>query len=77
MEAQDITTYLKPLASHIEGFEEVDFNELLPKLAPLIHVVCLIWSNSQYYNTAPRIIVLLQEICNSLIDQVNTWYYDS
>ncbi|XP_071797739.1 dynein beta chain, ciliary isoform X1 [Asterias amurensis] len=68
-EAQDITTYLKPLASHIEGFEEVDFNELLPKLGPLMHVVCLIWSNSQYYNTAPRIIVLLQEICNSLIDQ--------
>ncbi|XP_071954573.1 dynein beta chain, ciliary-like [Antedon mediterranea] len=72
-EAQDITTHLKPLLRHIDGFEEVDFPELPERLPALMHTICLIWSHSEYYNTPPRIIVLFQELCNSLINQCRNY----
>jgi dynein heavy chain len=33
-----------------------------------MHCVCLVYANSTYYNSPARIIVLLQETCNLLID---------
>ncbi|XP_072167681.1 dynein beta chain, ciliary [Diadema setosum] len=72
-EAQDINTYLKPLIYHVDSMDEVEFPDLMPRLAPLMHTICLIWSHSNYYNKAPRIIVLLQEICNLLIEQCRTF----
>lgn len=70
-EAQDINTYLKPLRHHIEDFEQAEFDESIPMLAPMIHTVCLIWANSTFYNTPARIIILLQEICNMIIEIVS------
>uniref|UniRef100_H2ZKA8 AAA+ ATPase domain-containing protein n=1 Tax=Ciona savignyi TaxID=51511 RepID=H2ZKA8_CIOSA len=67
-EARDIQMYLKPLRSFLDDFEQVDFTEAIPKLAPLMHIVCLIWSQSKCYNTPVRIIVLLREMCNFLIE---------
>nr|P39057.1 RecName: Full=Dynein beta chain, ciliary [Heliocidaris crassispina]BAA00827.1 dynein beta-heavy chain [Heliocidaris crassispina] len=72
-EAQDINIHLKPLVYQIESMDELEFSDLTPRLAPILHTVCLIWSNSDYYNTAPRVIVLLQEICNLLIDLCRTF----
>lgn len=48
----------------------VEFSEVKPFLVPLLHVVCLIWVTSKHYNVPVRIVVLLQEICNLLIQQV-------
>ncbi|EFA11309.2 dynein beta chain, ciliary [Tribolium castaneum] len=67
-EAKDICLYLKPLKKHIALVEETDFSECIPVLAPLMHVVCLIWSNSKYYDQV-KIIVLLKQICNLLIQE--------
>ncbi|XP_077979817.1 dynein beta chain, ciliary-like [Glandiceps talaboti] len=67
-EAQDISLHLKPFQRHLEDLEAVDLTEVAPLLPSLMHVVCLIWAHSQYYNTPARIIVLLQEICNQLIE---------
>ncbi|XP_074871093.1 dynein axonemal heavy chain 9 [Carettochelys insculpta] len=68
-EAQDVYLHLTPLQRHLESLENVEFNEVKPLISPLLHVVCLIWATSKYYNTPARIIVLLQEINNLLIQQ--------
>lgn len=39
-----------------------------------MHVISLIWSNSKYYCTPPRIIVFLREFCNFLIEIVSREY---
>ncbi|KAJ9585775.1 hypothetical protein L9F63_002412, partial [Diploptera punctata] len=68
-EAKDIVLYLKPLLRHFAALEETDFAEITPCLRPLMHVVCLVWANSQYYCSSSKIIVLLRQICNLLIKQ--------
>ncbi|KAM6343872.1 dynein axonemal heavy chain 9 isoform 1-T1 [Alca torda] len=68
-EAQDIHLHLTPLKRHLEDIERVKFSKVKPFLAPLLHVVCLIWVTSKHYNMPVRIVVLLQEICNLLIQQ--------
>ncbi|XP_069510616.1 dynein axonemal heavy chain 9 [Ambystoma mexicanum] len=68
-EAQDINLHLKPLQRHFEDVENAEFNEVKPLIDPLLHVVGLVWANSRFYNTPARIIVLLQELCNLLIQQ--------
>lgn len=74
-EARDINMYLRPIRHQFEDFEQAEFDECEPYLAPLMHTVCLIWTHSQYYNTPARIIVLLQEMCNMIINQVLLWLY--
>ena len=69
-EAKNICLYLKPLKKHIALLEETDFSECIPVLAPLMHVVCLIWCNSKCYDQV-KIIVLLKQICNLLIQEVS------
>ena len=59
-----------PLKCHLEDIERVEFSEVKPFLVPLLHVVCLIWVTSKHYNMPARIVVLLQEICNLLVQQV-------
>ncbi|NWQ82098.1 DYH9 protein, partial [Columbina picui] len=68
-EAQDIRLHLMPLKRCLENIERVEFSEVKPFLLPLLHVVCLIWVTSKHYNMPVRIVVLLQEICNLLIQQ--------
>lgn len=41
-----------------------------PRLRPLLHVVCLIWATCESYRCPGRLTVLLQELCNLLIQQV-------
>lgn len=69
-EAQDVRLHLMPLKCRLEDIERVEFSEVKPFLLPLLHVVCLIWVTSKHYNMPVRIVVLLQEICNLLIEQV-------
>ncbi|XP_054565087.1 dynein axonemal heavy chain 9 [Eptesicus fuscus] len=73
MEAKDIHTHLKPLRRHLEALEAVEFPELKPRLRPLLHVVCLIWATCKSYCSPGRLTVLLQEICNLLIQQASDY----
>ncbi|XP_027547622.1 dynein heavy chain 9, axonemal [Neopelma chrysocephalum] len=68
-EAQDIHLHLTPLQDPLEDIEAVEFSKVKPFLVTLLHMVCWIWVTSKHYNVAVRIIVLLQEICNLLIQQ--------
>ena len=70
-EAQDINMYLKPMRHHFEDYEQAEFDESKKLLAPMMNALCLVWANSEYYNTPARIIVLLQEICNMIINMVS------
>lgn len=71
-EAKDICTYLRPLQRLFEDMENVELPEVRGQISPLMHTLCLVWVNSRYFNTPSRIIVLLQETCNLLIQQVSS-----
>lgn len=34
---------------------------------PIMHGILLIWKHSKHYNTPPRLVVLIREICNAII----------
>ncbi|XP_041830036.1 dynein heavy chain 9, axonemal-like isoform X1 [Melanotaenia boesemani] len=38
-----------------------------------MHTVCLVWTSSRHYNTPARLVVLLQETCNLLIQQARAY----
>nr|KAG5690881.1 hypothetical protein BaRGS_028913 [Batillaria attramentaria] len=65
--------FLKPLRHHFEDLEQAEFDECKPMLSPMFHSVCLVWANSKFYNTPARIIVLLQEICNMIIEMARNF----
>lgn len=69
-EAKDICTYLRPLQRLFEDMETAEFSDVRGQIGPLMHTVCLVWANSKYYSSPARLIVLLQETCNLLIQQV-------
>ncbi|KAK5608169.1 hypothetical protein CRENBAI_003200 [Crenichthys baileyi] len=69
LEAEDIDLYLRPLRRQISNIEERSFPQLEPLLPPLFHTLCLIWSHSHYYSTPQRMVVLLQEFCNLIIEK--------
>uniref|UniRef100_A0A3Q2GPF7 Dynein heavy chain 11, axonemal-like n=1 Tax=Cyprinodon variegatus TaxID=28743 RepID=A0A3Q2GPF7_CYPVA len=52
-----------------DNLEERSFPQVEPLLPPLFHTLCLIWKHSQYYCTPQRMVVLLQEFCNLLIEK--------
>nr|XP_018673081.1 dynein beta chain, ciliary [Ciona intestinalis] len=72
-EARDITTHLQALKGLVENMEQGNFPDVKPLLSASMHVIELIWKHSRYYCIAPRVIVLLQEISNMLIDQARTY----
>lgn len=44
---------------------------MIQQFPPLLHVIMLIWNHSKFYNVPGRVIVILQEICNEIIEQVS------
>jgi dynein heavy chain len=72
-EAQNIDIHLKPLSGYFESLETTEFDEVVPIFAPMFKTICLVWSNSKYYCRPARIIVLLQEINNSMIKRANEY----
>ena len=63
--------HLKPMRRQFEEMEECDFLELEQRLPAIYHLVCLIWSNSKYYQQPSRLVVLMQEISNLMIELVS------
>eukprot|EP00731_Ephydatia_muelleri_P037632 Em0524g1a len=72
-EARDISIHLKPLRRHIEEMEEGDFKELPQKMLPFFHCMCLVWANSKHYRQPSRLVVLLQEISNMMVQLTHTF----
>ena len=64
--------HLSPLRNLLEDFEQAEFDESKTRIDPIYHVVCLIWVTSKYYRSPEKIVVLLQEICNLVIESVRS-----
>lgn len=62
--------HLKPLRRQIETYEECDFLELEKRIPAFYHLICLIWANSTHYQQPSRLVVLMQEMSNFLIQLV-------
>ena len=72
-EARDNYRFLRPLRSEFEAIQprtSVDFNELANSgvFRRLFHFVYLLWTQSNYYNTPARLVILIREMCNDLIE---------
>lgn len=44
------------------------FDTIHEDFLPIMHTILLIWRNSKYYKTPSRLVVLIREICNAIID---------
>ncbi|XP_041102237.1 dynein heavy chain 11, axonemal-like [Polyodon spathula] len=69
VEAQDVELHLRPLHRYVGLLLEEEFPQTQTLIPPLFHTICLIWTHSKFYSFPARIVVLLQEFCNVLIDQ--------
>ncbi|TGZ69565.1 hypothetical protein CRM22_003672 [Opisthorchis felineus] len=72
-EAQDIDAHLSVLRPYIEDMERADFDQLPQQIDPGFHLICMIWASSSGYRQPGRILVLLQELCNLIIDQCRNY----
>eukprot|EP00984_Skeletonema_dohrnii_P005277 scaffold1843_cov107-Skeletonema_dohrnii-CCMP3373.AAC.8 len=71
LEANDNVKHLRPLEKWINKLNEEDFGNLTTVFKPMLHILMLIWKHSKHYNTPNRLVVLVQEMCNSIIDQAH------
>ncbi|KAM5306863.1 dynein axonemal heavy chain 17 isoform 1-T1 [Glossophaga mutica] len=72
-EADDVVLYLTPLRILLEEMEQADFMVLPTFIAKALHTICFIWATSKHYNTPSRVIVILQEFCNQIIELTRTY----
>ena len=68
-EAKEIALYLSPLGKFFKTIEETDFAEAKPIMAVIIHVVGLAWAKTKYYQNSSKLIIMLKQICNLLIQE--------
>ncbi|XP_024875279.1 dynein beta chain, ciliary [Temnothorax curvispinosus] len=68
-EAKDISLYLTPLAKCFKSVEEIDFAEAKPLMATLVHSLGLAWANCKSYQSSSKLIIILRQICNLLIQE--------
>jgi dynein heavy chain, axonemal len=61
------------MVKHFTQLEEIDFSECKPLLKPMMHIVCMIWGRSLYYCHSAKLIVLLRQICNLIIQQAKRY----
>ena len=70
IEANDNTKYLRTLEEWFDTLAgSSDFSELTELFKPIMHIILLIWKNSKHYNSPTRLMVLMREMCNVLIQQ--------
>jgi dynein heavy chain len=73
-EANDINTYLKALRPQIEKMQSInEFVELAQIFPGLMKTILLIWKSSMHYNTPNRLTVIIQEICNDIVEAARTY----
>lgn len=67
LEAQDVSLWLQPLQRQTASFNSVQFSNAQELIAPLVHVLHLLWSNARFYRSTQRMSVLLRCMCNMLV----------
>nr|XP_049704637.1 dynein beta chain, ciliary-like [Helicoverpa armigera] len=69
VECRDIYVYQRPLTFHFETFEATEFTDAKHLIRPMIHCIGLLWGNSRYFCSVEKLIPLLREVCNLVIQQ--------
>ncbi|KAM9371463.1 dynein axonemal heavy chain 17 [Phaethornis superciliosus] len=72
-EAKDICLHLQPLQILLGEVEQVDYSELQPFLEETLCTVRLLATHCQHYSSPSRILVILQEIGNLLIEMTRAF----
>ena len=73
-EANDNYMYLRTLNEDFKNLKNSrDFAKLVDLFNPIMKVILLIWERSTYYNKPARLVVLIREICNQIIEQANLY----
>ncbi|XP_040845777.1 dynein heavy chain 17, axonemal isoform X2 [Ochotona curzoniae] len=72
-EADDIVLHLRPLQILLEEMEQADFTALPTFIAKVLDTIAFVWATSKHYNTPSRIIVILQEFSNQLIEMTRSY----
>jgi len=70
-EADSNYTYLLTISGLFEDLvgDFIEFPRLPELFQPIMHMIHLIWDHSSHYNTTPRLVVLIREICNAIISR--------
>ncbi|KAJ0006370.1 hypothetical protein NQD34_013643, partial [Periophthalmus magnuspinnatus] len=64
VQAQSNLSFLSILKEPCEELATLRPSQVLPKLQHIIHLIRVIWNNSQYYNTSERITGLFHKVCD-------------
>ena len=67
VEANDNAKFLHTLDPWFRKLDQSKWEELPELFIPMLHIILLVWKNSRCYNSAPRLVVLMWQICNALI----------
>lgn len=70
LEADENYKYLKTLSNYFYKLEDKsqELSDAAEVFDPIMCTIRLIWMYSQHYNTPARLLVLIREICNAIID---------
>ena len=68
-EANDNVKFLAPLRKWVEQLEDCSDYSTLPEVYPPIVHTILLMERSGHYNTPTRLVVLVREVCNALVQQ--------
>ncbi|XP_077065347.1 dynein axonemal heavy chain 11 [Siphateles boraxobius] len=72
-EARAIDLHLQPLGSLLCQLEEDEFSYIHTLIPPVFHLIFLVWIHCSFYRLPARIVALLQELCNLLIQQATSY----
>ncbi|NXC68138.1 DYH17 protein, partial [Anhinga anhinga] len=72
-EAKDISLHLQPLRVLLEEMEQVDYFQLQPYVDRALCTIRLLRAHCQPYSSPARIVVILQEICNLLMEMTRNF----
>ncbi|XP_072737598.1 dynein axonemal heavy chain 17-like [Ciconia boyciana] len=72
-EAKDVSLHLQPLRILLEEMEQADYSQLQPCVDRALCTVRLLRAHCQHYSSPARVIVILQEICNLLVEMTRNF----
>ncbi|XP_075576162.1 dynein axonemal heavy chain 17 isoform X2 [Pelecanus crispus] len=72
-EAKDVSLHLQPLWILLEEMEQADYSQLQPYVDRALCTVHLLRAHCQHYGSAARVVVILQEICNLLMEMTRNF----
>ncbi|NXH15458.1 DYH17 protein, partial [Bucco capensis] len=74
-EAKDVNLYLQPLRKCLQEMEQMDYSQLQPHVNRVLCTVRLLRAHCQHYRSLACTTVILQEICNLLLEMTRNFLH--